>query len=66
MSKMAVCLPTFHNYKYFRNNNIKIPNDHQSASKLCPLYLIISGAKYSGVPTKEKVFWSYLINLASP
>lgn len=45
---------------------IKIPKDHQSTSKLCPFYLIISGAKYSGVPTKENVFSPYFKNFANP
>jgi len=30
----------------------KTPNDHKSADLLCPLFKIISGAIYSGVPIK--------------
>lgn len=62
---MEVFQLTFHNYTIILLY-INIPKDHQSTSKLCPFYLIISGAKYSGVPTKENVFSPYFKNLANP
>ena len=34
----------------------RIPRDHQSTFLSYPLPLIISGARYSGVPQKELVF----------
>ena len=52
--KAAVQL-SFRNYSLLKYSYISMPIDHQSTSKLWPLCLMISGAKYSGVPTKEFV-----------
>ncbi len=38
------------------NKYNKIPNDHQSQDLLCPSPVIISGAKYSGVPQNDIAF----------
>jgi len=46
---------------------IRMPSVHQSTEKPCPFISRISGAKYSAVPQKLKV-WSlgYYRNLAKP
>ena len=39
--------------KPYTSSYMRMPRDHQSTALLCPSPLMISGAKYSSVPTKE-------------
>lgn len=45
---------------------ISTPRDHQSAAVVWPFLFIISGAIYSIVPQKEKVFSLFKASLQSP
>ena len=43
------------------------PNDHQSTANPCPLFSIISGAKYSGVPQNDfALLLSDIFSLLNP
>jgi len=43
---------------------MRMPNAHQSTARLCPLLVMISGARYSGVP--HSVHVRSVICLAKP
>lgn len=49
-----------------RSSNMRTPRDQQSAPKSWPLFIMTSGATYSGVPQKVQVFFPRPIFLAKP
>lgn len=49
-----------------RSSNMRIPKDQQSAPKSWPLFMMTSGATYSGVPQNVQVFFPRPIFLANP
>lgn len=53
-------------YLPLSSSNTRIPRDQQSAELSWPLFRMISGATYSGVPQKVQVFWPHLIFFANP
>lgn len=53
-------------YLPVKSSNMRIPRDQQSAEMSWPLFRIISGATYSGVPQKVHVFLPKPIFLAKP
>ena len=57
-----------YNFTYVpaRSSYIRIPRDQKSTALSCPLFNIISGATYSGVPQKVQVFSPGIRNLENP
>lgn len=53
-------------YLPVRSSYIRIPSDQQSAEMSWPLFRMISGATYSGVPQKVHVFFPNPIFFAKP
>lgn len=53
-------------YLPVRSSNMRIPKDQQSAPKSWPLFMMTSGATYSGVPQNVQVFFPRPIFLAKP
>lgn len=49
-----------------RSSKIRIPRDQKSTLRPWPLFRMISGATYSGVPQNVHVFWPHLIFFAKP
>lgn len=55
-----------HDYLPIRSSKIRMPMDQQSAPKSWPLFMMTSGATYSGVPQNVQVFLPSPIFLAKP
>lgn len=56
----------FNTYVPVSSSYIRIPRDQKSTALSCPLFNIISGATYSGVPQKVQVFSPGIRNLENP